>query len=48
MNEQEFKETTETWTIEALADSLEYEIIDAAATFATQEGGANDGNAGVN
>lgn len=33
MKDKDFKETNETWTIEALADSLEYEIIDHAAKF---------------
>lgn len=33
MNDKDFKETNETWTIEALADSLEYEIIDQTAKF---------------
>lgn len=33
MKDKDFKETNETWTIEALADSLEYEIIDQAAKF---------------
>lgn len=33
MKDKDFKETNETWTIEALADSLEYEIIDQTAKF---------------
>ena len=33
MKDKDVKETNETWTIEALADSLEYEIIDKAAKF---------------
>lgn len=33
MEDKDFKETNETWTIEALADSLEYEIIDQTAKF---------------
>lgn len=33
MKDKDFKETNETWTIEALADSLEYEIIDQEAKF---------------
>lgn len=33
MKDKDFKETNETWTIEALADSLEYEIVDQEAKF---------------
>lgn len=46
MEEAKIIDTDQSWTIEALADSLEYEIIDAAETFATQEGEAHERNAG--